>query len=265
MAKAATRARADVDALWRLVTGGLPLGLATRVPRGSGQPGRRLAAPRRRCGRSAASRAHRACGRMSGHTGLAGRPVRPPERPGRSGTAQPDRNRPGTRRSDSPEGLPGPSNRWSTGRRRSRLRGPVGVLLGILDCAAAVAGPRASVLGGGSALFGLYVAQFSPGWAIQLWDGASRKCPGRSPLTSHYGIGFQGDVGGLRGTDELPRAPTGSPGSGLTPDRADSATTWSESQRVQSPGVFVGGDLSAGVPLVQHLPRPGPTIRIRRR
>ena len=50
-------------------------------------------------------------------------------RPGRSGTAQPDRNRPGTRRSDSPEGLPGPSRRWSTGRRRSRLRprgtGPV--------------------------------------------------------------------------------------------------------------------------------------------
>ena len=129
LTKAATRARTDVDALWRLVTGGLPLGLATRVPRGSGQPGRRLAAPRRRCGRSAASRAHRACGRMSGHTRLAGRPVRPPERPGRSGTAQPDRNRPGTRRSDSPEGLPGPSRRWSAGRRRSRLRprgtGPV--------------------------------------------------------------------------------------------------------------------------------------------
>jgi len=32
VAKAATRARADVDALWRLVTGGLPLGLATRGP-----------------------------------------------------------------------------------------------------------------------------------------------------------------------------------------------------------------------------------------
>ena len=207
LTKAATRARTDVDALWRLVTGGLPLGLATRVPRGSGQPGRRLAAPRRRCGRSAASRAHRACGRMSGHTRLAGRPVRPPERPGRSGTAQPDRNRPGTRRSDSPEGLPGPSRRWSTGRRRSRLRGPVGVLLGILDCAAAVAGPRASVLGGGSALFGLYVAQFSPGWAIQLWDGASRKCPGRSPLTSHY----RTMAPAFRGTSTVSAVPTNSP------------------------------------------------------
>ena len=69
------------------------------------------------------------------------------------------------------------------------------------------------------------------------------QCPGRSPLTSHYGIGFQGDVDGLRGTDELPRAPTGSPGSGLTPDRADSATTWSVPQRVQSLGVLVSGHL----------------------
>ena len=32
MTKAATRARTDVNALWRLVTGGLPLGLTTRGP-----------------------------------------------------------------------------------------------------------------------------------------------------------------------------------------------------------------------------------------
>ena len=32
LTKAATRARTDVNALWRLVTGGLPLGLTTRGP-----------------------------------------------------------------------------------------------------------------------------------------------------------------------------------------------------------------------------------------